>query len=104
MVVMTSDETQIQMFADWSMSHVIRETKDKRQNPEYHTVVVVRSMRTDKNCHGQTLLKLNSVLDLKRTHAPPKELINTNDRCKGLTANENAAGIRITTICFTLLL
>ena len=56
-MVMTSDETQIQMLADWSMSHGIRVTKDNRQNLEYHSVVMVRSMRTDKNCHGQNLVK-----------------------------------------------
>ena len=34
-MVMTTDETQIQMFADWLMSHVKRVTKDNRKNPEY---------------------------------------------------------------------
>ena len=32
---MISDETQIQMFADWPMSHAQRVTTDTKQNPEY---------------------------------------------------------------------
>ena len=32
-IVMTSDETQIQIFADWQVSHAKRVTKDNRKNP-----------------------------------------------------------------------
>ena len=49
-MVMTSDETQIQMFADWSTSHAKRVTVNNKQNPEYHVDV---AMRTDKNCPAQ---------------------------------------------------
>ena len=37
-MVMTSDETQIQTFANWPMSHAKRVTRDNRKNPEYHVV------------------------------------------------------------------
>ena len=40
-MVMTSDETQIQIFADWLMSHAKRVTKDDRKNQEYHVVSAV---------------------------------------------------------------
>ena len=50
---MTSDETQIQVFADWAMSHANRVTKDNRKNPEYHLVVAIRRLRTDKNCPAE---------------------------------------------------
>ena len=33
---MTSDETQIQIFADWPRTHAKRVTKDKTKNAEYH--------------------------------------------------------------------
>ena len=33
--VMTSDETQIQIFANWPTSHAKRVTTDNRKNPEY---------------------------------------------------------------------
>ena len=48
--VMTSDETQIQIFADWTMSHAKRVTKDNRKNPEYHVVLAVRRLLAAKNC------------------------------------------------------
>ena len=41
-MVMTSDETQIQVFASWPMSHAKRVTRDNRKNSEY--------LRTDTNC------------------------------------------------------
>ena len=37
-MVMTSDETQIQIFANWPMSHAKRVTRDDRKNPEYRVV------------------------------------------------------------------
>ena len=49
-MVMTSDETQIQIFANWPMSHAKRVTRDNRKNPEYHVVAAIRKLRTDKNC------------------------------------------------------
>ena len=44
---MISDETQIQMFAD------CRVTTDNRQNLDYHVVVVIRRLWTDKNCPAE---------------------------------------------------
>ena len=35
-MVMTSDETQIQILANWPMSHAKRVTRDNWKNPEYH--------------------------------------------------------------------
>ena len=40
-MVMTSDETQIQTFANWPMSHTKRVTRDNRKNPEYHNIVAI---------------------------------------------------------------
>ena len=47
-MVMTSDETQIQILAHWPMSHAKRVTRDNRKNPGYRVVAAIR-----KNC-GQT--------------------------------------------------
>ena len=52
-MVMTSDETQIQIFADWPMSHAKCVTKDNRKNPEYNVVVAIRRQRTDENCPAE---------------------------------------------------
>ena len=49
-MVMTSDETQIQIFANWPMSHAKRVTRDNRKNPEYRVVAAIRKLRTDTNC------------------------------------------------------
>ena len=47
---MTSDETQIQIFAHWPMSHAKRVTRDNRKNPEYRVVAAIRKQQTDTNC------------------------------------------------------
>ena len=44
---MTSDEIQIQIFANWPMSHAKRVTRDKRKNPEYRVVAEIRKLWTD---------------------------------------------------------
>ena len=49
-MVMTSDETQIQIFANWPMSHGKRVTMDNSKNPEYHVVATIRILRTDISC------------------------------------------------------
>ena len=46
-MVMSSDETQIEIFTNWPMSHAKRVAKDYRENPDYHVVAVIG------NC-GQT--------------------------------------------------
>ena len=73
---MTSDETQIQIFANWPMSHAKRMTRDngKIQN--------IMSLPRQGNCgqtqtvpqenHGQTKLKMSSISDLKRSTATKK--------------------------------
>ena len=73
-VVMTSDETQIHIFADWLMSHANRVTMDNSKNPDYRVVAATRKLRTDKTVpqknHGQTILEMSRILDLKRPTAP----------------------------------
>ena len=49
-MVMTSHETQIQIFANWPMSHAKWVTKDNRKNPEYRVVAAIRKLRTGTNC------------------------------------------------------
>ena len=46
-MLMTSDETQIQIFADWPMSHAKHVKKDNKKNPEYHVIAAIRRLRTD---------------------------------------------------------
>ena len=77
---MTSDETQIQICADGPMPHAKRVTKDNSKNPDYRVVAAIRKLRTEtvphKN-HGQTMLKTNSISDLK-IHTAPKILDSLN--------------------------
>ena len=49
-MVMTSDETQIQIPANWPMSHAKRVTRDNWKNPEYHVIAALSNLRTDTNC------------------------------------------------------
>ena len=49
-MVMTSDETQIQIFANRPMSHAKGVTRDNRKNPEYGVVAAIRKLRIDTNC------------------------------------------------------
>ena len=75
---MTSNETQIQIFADWPMSHAAKcMTKGNRKNPEYHVVAAIKIKRLRRQSktvpqknHGQTILQMNSISDLKRSTAP----------------------------------
>ena len=73
-MVMNSDETQIQIFADCPMSHAKHTTKDKRKNSEYHVDVAIMRLRIDKTVprknHSQTMIKMSSISDLKRPTAP----------------------------------
>ena len=46
-MVMTSDETQIQIFANWPMSHA---QGKNRKSLEYRVVAAIRKLRTDTNC------------------------------------------------------
>ena len=73
-MVMNSDETQIQIFADCPMSHAKHTTKDNRKNAEYHVDVAIMRLRVDKTIprknHSQTMIKMSSISDLKRPTAP----------------------------------
>ena len=46
-MVMNSDETQIQILANWPMSHAKRVTRDNWKN---HVIAALRNLRTDTNC------------------------------------------------------
>ena len=50
MQMVTSDETQVQIFANWPMSHAKLVTRDNRKNPENRVVAAIRKLRTDTNC------------------------------------------------------
>ena len=41
---MTSDETQVQIFANWPVAHAKRVTRDNRKNPEYRVVAAIRKL------------------------------------------------------------
>ena len=86
-MVMTSDETQIQIFANWPLLHAKRVTRDNRKNPEYRVVAVLRKLRTDTNrpagkLYGLTMLKMGSISDLKRPTAPKTD--EHNDAKNGI--------------------
>ena len=96
-MAMTSHETQSriwQIFTDWPTSNAKRETKSNK-NQEYHDVVAIKRLLTDKTVpqknHGQTMLKMSSIPDLKRPTAPKIliSLITIMQR----TTNKNAAGL-----------
>ena len=78
-MVVTSDETQIQTFADWPMSH------DNRTTAKIQDIMPLSS-QGDCGCgqtktfrqkiHVQTMLKMSSIPELKRRRAP-KNILNT---------------------------
>ena len=93
-MVMTSDETQIQIFANWPMSHAKRVTRDNRKNPEYRVVAAIRKLRTDTNCPAgkswPNHVKNEQHIGSEKTYGP-----KITDQLKIMmqkTANENAAG------------
>ena len=63
-MVISSDETQVQSFADWPMSHARLVTKDNTKNPEYHhcrcrdkdTADRLQTKSVQQKNHGQTML------------------------------------------------
>ena len=73
-MMITSDETQIQIFADWPMSHAKRVTEDNRKNPEYHVVAAIRRLRTDKNCPAEKSwpnhVEIDQHIGSKKTYVP----------------------------------
>ena len=92
-MVMTSDGTQIQIFANWPMSHAKRVTRDNRKNPEYRVIAAIRKMRTDRNCpEGESWpnhVKNEQHIGSEKTYGPK----NTEQQniMMQRTANENAA-------------
>ena len=95
-MVMTSDETRTQIFANWPMSHAKCVTRDNRKNPEYHVVAAIRKLRTDKNCPAgkswSNHVKNEQHIGSEKTYGPQKtgQLNIMVQR----TANENAACLR----------
>ena len=45
-MMMTPDETQIQILANWPMSHAKRVTRDNWKNPEYRVIAAIRKLQT----------------------------------------------------------
>ena len=95
-IVMTSDETQIQTFANWPMSHAKRVTRDNRKNPEYHVVAAIRELWTDKNCptgkSWPSHVKNEQHIGSEKTYGPEKT--GQFNIMVQRTANENAACLR----------
>ena len=84
---MTSDETQIQIFAaDWPMSHAQRVTKDNRKNREYHVVAAIRNCLGTRPNHVKNKQQIGS----EKTYGP--KILNSLNTMMQRTANENAAG------------
>ena len=56
---MTSDETQIQIFANWPMSHAKHVTRDNRKNPEFRVIAAIQEtadrQTVPQENHGQTM-------------------------------------------------
>ena len=71
---MTPDETQIQIFANWPMSHAKRVIRDNRKNPEYRVVAAIRKLRTDTNCPAgkswSNHVKNEQHIGSKKTYGP----------------------------------
>ena len=90
---MTSDETQIQIFANWPMSHAKRVTMDNRKSLEYRVVAAIRKLRTDTNCPAgkswPNHVKNEQHIGSEKTYGPQNtEQLNIMMQ---RTANENAA-------------
>ena len=95
-MVMTSDETQIQILANWPMS-LARVTRDNWKNPEYRVVAAIRKLRTDTNCPAEKSwpnhVKNEQHIGSEKTYGPQNtEQLNI---ILQRTANENAACIYV---------
>ena len=90
---MTSDETQIQILANWPMSHAKRVTRDNWKNTEYHVIAALRNLRTDTNCPAgkswPNHVKNEQHIGSEKTYGPKKIL--DSETMMQRTANENAA-------------
>ena len=92
-MVMTSDETQIQIFANRPMSHAKRVTMDNRKSLEYRVVAAIRKLWTDTNCPAgkswPNHVKNEQHIGSEKTYGPQNtEQLNIMMQ---RTANENAA-------------
>ena len=96
-MVMASDETQIQIPADWSVSCKMRDKgqleksriscrRDKETEEGTNTVL--------EKIHGQTISKMSSISDLKGPTAPKNTYTEQSKNIDAKTANENSAGLR----------
>ena len=95
-IVMTSDETQIHIFANWPMLHAKRVTRDNRKNPEYRVASAIRKLRTDTNCPAgkswPNHVKNEQHIGSEKTYGP-KNTEQWNIMMQR-TASENAACLR----------
>ena len=97
---MTSDETKIQKPNLFRLANVTCKTRDKGQQEKSRISCrcrdIIRKLRTDKNCsqkiHGQTIVKMSSIPDLKRLTAP--KILDSLNTMMQRTASKNAAGLR----------
>ena len=87
-MVMTSDETQIQILANWPMPHAKRVTRDNRKNPEYR--VVAANCPAGKSWPNH--VKNEQHIGFEKTYGP-KHTEQLNIMMQR-TANENAACLR----------
>ena len=98
---MTPDETQIQILANWPMSHAKRVTRDNWKNPEYRVIAAIRKLRTGTNCPaGESWLnhvKNEQHIGSEKTYGPK----NTEQQniLMQRTANENAACLHVRRVC-----
>ena len=72
-------------------------TKDNRKNPEYHIVIVIRKLRTDKRRPVEKSWP-NHIKDelhsgSKNTHGPKSNEQSKHNDALRRTANENAADL-----------
>ena len=92
---MTSDETQVQIFANWPMSHALT-SEQQEKNPEYRIVVAIRKLPTDINCPAgkswPNHVKNEQHIESEKTYGPQNtEQLNIMVQ---RTANKNAACLR----------
>lgn len=72
------------MFVDWPMTHAMRVTTDNRQNPEYHDVVTIRRLRTDKNCFAENRFKNQQHIASKKTCGSSFPYLTTRNYITGI--------------------
>ena len=93
-MVMTSDETQIQIFANWPRSHEKRVTRDNRKGPEYRVVAAIRKLRTVRNCPAgkswpnhvineqQNLARFGKMVHTMKNETQSKQWVTFGKNCR----------------------